>query len=104
MGQQWTKPRNLEISTFDQDGLTAATAAYFQALPQLHQELILALSGNRQTSPVAVIGQAIADGLERMMDEVQAMENDPALSPPISAPAGWAIHRRPHRVSTRRAG
>jgi len=63
--------RRYELGTQDQDQLMMATQAYFEALPLLHQELIVELSAQREEGPVALLGKAIADGLERIVLEVK---------------------------------
>ncbi len=54
----------------DQHQLMTATQAYLAALPLPHQQLIVELSAQRDEAPMATLGRAIADGLERLVDEV----------------------------------
>ena len=58
------------LGTDDQSQLAMATQAYFEALPLLHKTLIVELSEQREENPIAVLGLAIADGLERLVLEV----------------------------------
>jgi hypothetical protein len=64
-----TATRQDELHTGDQNQLILATQAYFEALPALHRTFIAELSAQREEGPVAVIGKAIADGLERLVLE-----------------------------------
>ncbi len=61
--------RQDELDIGDQNQLILATQAYFEALPALHRTFIAELSAQREEGPVAVIGKAIADGLERLVLE-----------------------------------
>ena len=96
--------RSEEISDTEQGRLCIATAAYFEALPRLHQELIGELSACRQVNPVALIGQALADGLERMMNEVRYTTGDNRRVRPIDMPQTQAVRHRIDTLSTRKVG
>jgi hypothetical protein len=72
MARPATARRRYEVDAQDQDQLMTATQAYFEALPLLHKELIVELSAQREEGPVAVLGKAIADGLERFVLEVKS--------------------------------
>lgn len=103
MGQPAVALRREEISDVEQGKLTVATAAYFEALPRLHQELIGELSACRQIHPVALIGQALADGLERMVDEVRATTQKVDIARPMN-PSDQAPRHRLESLVRRKAG
>ncbi|HVA88947.1 MAG TPA: hypothetical protein VNL71_03815 [Chloroflexota bacterium] len=96
--------RSEEISDAEQGKLTVATAAYFEALPRLHQELIGELSACRQVDPVALIGQALADGLERMVDEVRSPASHIPIARPLTPPPAKVARYRVDGLTTRKAG
>ena len=62
--------RSHERTDEDQGQLMKATQAYFEALPLLHKGLIEELSAQREEAPVALLGKAIADGLELILAEI----------------------------------
>lgn len=94
MALQWTESQTEEISVLEQCRLTEATVAYFHALPRLHRELINELSICRRLDPIAVIGQALADGLERMVDEARVAFSDMPDSRQVDATPPWPVQVR----------
>jgi hypothetical protein len=94
MALQWTESQPEEISVLEQCRLTEATVAYFHALPRLHRELINELSMCRRVDPIAVMGQALADGLERMVDEARVAFGDMPDSRPVDATTPWPVQVR----------
>jgi hypothetical protein len=69
MARAATATRPEAVDGRERNQLILATQAFFEALPPLHRTFIAELSAQREEAPVAVIGKAIADGLERLVLE-----------------------------------